>query len=356
MVNDIDLVIPMVFPHDPVWQREYQRFHGSPTAAQHNVRFRSWGTEELLIRCCMKYMPWLRTIHILLASKSQVQPWMLELTTPRPTREGPGVGLTFHADFIPADYLPCFASPCIEMFLHRIPGLAEHFIYSNDDIFPLSPLSPDDFFRPAAGGTEATEQTETAEPFRPLSAASSGECRVLGCSVAESLRPLSGDSIAALPALLPCQIVKEEPFPANPNIFQRKCQYQENMIGTPFAHHATRTWLKNGHSFAPILRTVCEEVHHRHGGEILHHLSPLRRTDHSHNHYIYTLYQHFAHLSVPHAPRQQYVGRATRTADLPTLIAAPTCGILCLNDNETIDDWEHRAEVVQQAIAQKLEV
>jgi hypothetical protein len=33
------------------------------------------------------------------------------------------------------------------MFLHRIPGLSERFIYGNDDMFPLSQLEPEDFFR-----------------------------------------------------------------------------------------------------------------------------------------------------------------------------------------------------------------
>ena len=41
---DIDLVIPMVFPSDPVWQRDYERSHGGTAfAAARNVRWRSWG-------------------------------------------------------------------------------------------------------------------------------------------------------------------------------------------------------------------------------------------------------------------------------------------------------------------------
>lgn len=183
----------MVFPQDANWLSDYRRYHGDDACA--NVRFRSWGTEELLVRCCMKYMPWLRTIHILLARESQVQPWMSRYDK---------VHIVFHRDFIPEKYLPCFSSPCIEMFLGRIPGLSERFVYANDDMFPLSLLQPSDFF-------------------------------------------LEGR---------PCVHFIEKLFPEVPNIFHRKCLNQQNMIGRPFGKHYVRTWLTTGHSYAPIPR-VC---------------------------------------------------------------------------------------------------
>jgi hypothetical protein len=42
--------------------------------------------------------------------------------------------------------LPTFNSLAIESLLWRIPGLAEHFIYFNDDVFLTAPLSPGDVF------------------------------------------------------------------------------------------------------------------------------------------------------------------------------------------------------------------
>lgn len=32
------------------------------------------------------------------------------------------------------------------MYLHKIPGLAEHFIYSNDDMMPMNLMQAEDFF------------------------------------------------------------------------------------------------------------------------------------------------------------------------------------------------------------------
>ena len=44
------------------------------------------------------------------------------------------------------DALPTFNSLSIETFLWRIPGLAEHFLYFNDDVFLTAPVSLSDFF------------------------------------------------------------------------------------------------------------------------------------------------------------------------------------------------------------------
>lgn len=296
-MSEIDLVVPMVFPEDEEWQQEYTRHKGNGSSTVKHVRYRSWGTEELLVRCCMRYMPWVRCIHLLLASPSQEQEWMRQMMTGEGKLE-----IHYHRDFMPEEYLPCFSSPCIEMFLHRIPGLAEQFVYANDDMFPLSPLDPEDFFRDGR----------------------------------------------------PCQRFVEKPFPAKPNIFQRKCMYQLNMIAKPFGKHYRGTWMKNGHSMAPILKSSCEKVWERHGKEIISNLSPLKRTDRSYNHYIYSLYQYFAGIDVTHAPRQQYAGKGTPTSRIAKIIRDPQAGIVCLNDNEGLDDWKKRAAVVRKEIAAKL--
>jgi hypothetical protein len=293
---DIDLVIPMVFPADPVWLQEYTRYKSGADAASH-VRFRSWGTEELLLRCCLKNMPWLRTIHIILSGPSQVQPWMQSYA------DGSRVRLVFHGDFMPSEALPCFTSPTIEMFLGDIPCLAGQFIYINDDMFPLSPLSPDDFFR---------------------------------------------DGLA-------CERFIEKTPPAVPNIFQRKCLAQQAMIASGFGIRMPKVWLKADHSFAPIFRSSCREVLRRHRDDIMRHLSPLRRTDRSYNHYIYLLYQHFAGLTADHSPAKTYVEPQTPLSQLGRLLCGDDAGIVCVNDNESISDWQRRAAVVRSLITSKLE-
>jgi len=298
--RDIDLIVPMVFPDDPEWQAEYRRAKGGAAPETH-VRYRSWGTEELLIRCCLKYMPWLRRIYILLARESQVRPWMGSLAVQHAGL--PEVRVVFHREFMPQRYLPCFASPCMEMFLHRIPGLGEQFIYANDDMFPLSPLVPEDFFRDG----------------------------------------------------LPCQRITDRAYPAAPGLFQRKCMWQQNMIGRPFGRHFTKTYPDTGHVFSAILKSSCEEVWRRHGGEIAMYISPLRRTDRSANNWIYQLYQQYSGRYVDHRPPSHYTDDTTPTARVADIIRDPGAGIVCLNDNEHIGDWQVRAAIVRREIRAKLE-
>ena len=44
-------------------------------------------------------------------------------------------------------YLPTFNANTIELNLHRIEGLAEQFVYFNDDMFITDHVKPEDFFR-----------------------------------------------------------------------------------------------------------------------------------------------------------------------------------------------------------------
>ena len=50
---------------------------------------------------------------------------------------------------LPAEALPTFNSHAIESALHKVPDLAEHFVYFNDDFFLGRPLRPEAFFSPA---------------------------------------------------------------------------------------------------------------------------------------------------------------------------------------------------------------
>lgn len=58
----------------------------------------------------------------------------------------PNVLFVTHSQIIPEKYLPVFNSCAIEMFLHRIPTLQEHFIYFNDDMFIVNNCKFEDFF------------------------------------------------------------------------------------------------------------------------------------------------------------------------------------------------------------------
>ena len=100
----------------------------------------------------------------------------------------------------------------------------------------------------------------------------------------------------------------------------------------------------------------CDEVWRRHGDEISRYLNPLKRTDRSVNHYVYMLYQLFAGLSVDRSPHQQYIGASKQLGDVRRAILDPDAGIVCINDNGSVERWEQRARVVREAIEEKLNI
>lgn len=81
-------------------------------------------------------MPFVENVFLVVSSESQVAEWA----------NRNNLKIVLHSDIIPPQHLPTFNSTTIELFLHRIPGLNEEFIYFNDDFFPIAPMGKDDFF------------------------------------------------------------------------------------------------------------------------------------------------------------------------------------------------------------------
>lgn len=135
---DIDVVILWVDGADPEWLEEKKKYL-PPAAADSNSpnRYRDWGLLPYWFRSVERFMPWVRRIHFVTWGHV---PAFLNLDAPK-------LHVVKHTDFIPAEYLPTFSSHTIEMNIHRIPGLSEHFIYFNDDTILLRSTEEADFFR-----------------------------------------------------------------------------------------------------------------------------------------------------------------------------------------------------------------
>lgn len=105
--------------------------------AANGSRYASRDELRYAIRSVVCNAPWIRRIFLVTAD--QAPPW-LDL-------DHPGVTVVRHRDiFGDVGTLPTFNSHAIEARLHHIPGLAEHFIYFNDDMFLGRPLLPRQFF------------------------------------------------------------------------------------------------------------------------------------------------------------------------------------------------------------------
>ena len=133
---EIDLVCPWVDGNDPAWQQERRRY-ASPDLQSGEGLFRDWDLMRYWFRGVEKALPWIRTVHFV--TWGHLPPWL--------NTAHPKLHIVRHEAFIPRSYLPTFNSIVISTNVHRIPGLAEQFIYSNDDCFYLDQVAPEEYFQ-----------------------------------------------------------------------------------------------------------------------------------------------------------------------------------------------------------------
>lgn len=138
-IENIDLVYLWVDGNDPVWMKKKQEtLNSHKTQFSVNLAGRYISNDEIKysLRSVEKHLPWIRNIYIV--TDNQVPSWL--------NVENPRVRIVDHKEILPEIALPCFNSSIIEMFIYRIPGLSEHFLYANDDNFVNADLSPSFFF------------------------------------------------------------------------------------------------------------------------------------------------------------------------------------------------------------------
>jgi len=165
----VDAVVTWVDGEDPDWdaarQARLAELTGTATSRASSGRARFVSRDEL--RHCLRsihlFAPWVRRIHLVTAG--QVPAWL--------DTDHPQVQVVDHRDILPAEALPTFNSHAIETALHRVPDLAEHFVYLNDDFLLGRPLGPERFFSPAgltqvwvAPGTVGLDDDPDAPPYR----------------------------------------------------------------------------------------------------------------------------------------------------------------------------------------------
>ncbi|SDT18196.1 stealth conserved region 3 domain-containing protein [Microterricola viridarii] len=138
---DIDMVFSWVDGSDAAFQRaRAARMAGYVVGDgdDSDARFRQIDELKYALRSVYLFAPWVRRIFI--ATDSPVPAWL---------GEHPRVTVVRSEEFFQnPDALPTHNSHAVESQLHHIPGIAKHFLYSNDDMFFGRPLSPELFFSP----------------------------------------------------------------------------------------------------------------------------------------------------------------------------------------------------------------
>lgn len=138
---DIDFVITWVNMDDPEWKNEFNKYCHHKDNTKNGVseaRFRDYGFLRYWFRGVEKFAPWVRKIHFI--TYNGQRPEWLDVNNSK-------IHIVSHTDFIPSQFLPTFNSVVIERYIHKIPGLSEHFVYFNDDFYIINHITPERFFK-----------------------------------------------------------------------------------------------------------------------------------------------------------------------------------------------------------------
>ncbi|MDZ8173287.1 stealth family protein [Microbacterium xanthum] len=140
--GDVDIVFSWVDGSSTDFQRQRAaRMAGYVVGAGDDgpARYRHVDELRYALRSVHMYAPWVRRIFI--ATDSPAPGWLVD---------HPKVTIVRSEEFFAdTSTLPTHNSHAVEAQLHRIPGLAEHFLYSNDDMFFGRRVHPEMFFTPA---------------------------------------------------------------------------------------------------------------------------------------------------------------------------------------------------------------
>lgn len=276
----MDIVITYVDGLDPLWVEDYRSYVDE---AVNTKRFRDWGTLKYLLRGIQTCMPFIRNVYLVVARQSQIPAWADE------TR----LHIVLHEDIIPKEYLPTFNSTTIEMFLHRIPGLDEQYIYFNDDIFPLLPCSATDFF---------DNDRAVAGPARQLIVAG--------------------------------------------NLFRKQTRNADALARRAAGLRPSLFYLRPQHTCSAMLRSCCEELSDKMQPEILRSLSRTR-TEANISQYVFTDY--FCHIGRTVRRRisnKHFSLAVTSMEKICAYIADPDRSFVCINDVNLPEDVFNRSRAM----------
>lgn len=136
----VDYVIPYVDCSDINWLLTYKDYVSGPCGWSNNAtRFRDWETLRYQLRSIERYMPWIRNIYIVMSiSESQIPQWL--------NTQNERIHIVWDWEIVPREYLPVFNSNVIDLYISRIDGLSEHYLYACDDYIVMRNLQPEDFF------------------------------------------------------------------------------------------------------------------------------------------------------------------------------------------------------------------
>nr|WP_323137440.1 stealth family protein [Streptomyces viridodiastaticus] len=137
----IDVVYTWVDGEDPELRAKRQKYKSEGVPAildkeTNESRYTSHDELKYSLRSLEMYAGFVR--HVYIVTDGQTPEWL--------DADAPGITVVDHKDIFPEGVLPVFNSHAIETRLHHIPGLSDHYLYFNDDVFVGRSVTPQHFF------------------------------------------------------------------------------------------------------------------------------------------------------------------------------------------------------------------
>jgi hypothetical protein len=148
-VSPIDAVITWVDGNDQGHLEKMEPYLEASVRGRmpgaHSTRFASVNEIRYCVMSVLKFAPFVRSIFIV--TDDQDPGLDEDIRTFFPEKEG-SVRIVNHREIFRdyEQYLPTFSSRTIENMIWRISGLADNFIYFNDDTFLIREMRPEDWF------------------------------------------------------------------------------------------------------------------------------------------------------------------------------------------------------------------
>lgn len=266
----MDAVITYVNGEDPIWISSYESKVGHSLLAK---RYRDWGTLKYLLRGIESFMEYVDKVYLVVACPSQVPSWA---DTSR-------LKIVYHEDIIPGEFLPTFNSTAIEMFLHKIQGLSEEYIYFNDDFFPVRKTSASSFFREG-----------------------------------KAVMKLSRHFFA-------------------PNMYKKQVKASD-ALAKEAAGASGIGFLRPQHICSPMLKSACEEMFNLKEKEIFSSITALREPFNL-NQYLFSDYMYYTGRIIEERRSNTHISLgATSLSRIESFLKNPTTDFVCINDVEMSEE------------------
>ncbi len=149
-MEPIDIVITWVDGDDPVHKAKRRQFLGNGRGESFEevaapTRFRSVGEIYFCVASILRFAPFVHHIYIVTDAQD---PHADEFARRYFPDNRIPITVVDHREIFRGyeSFLPTFNSLSIETMLWRIPGLSERFVYFNDDVLLIAPVTPEDWF------------------------------------------------------------------------------------------------------------------------------------------------------------------------------------------------------------------